>query len=112
MATAPSTSSERSESNPLSVSATPRSTCSYVSSHRPSGSTPACASKLRAAKPCTAPIASVMARRLQLCHHCHPQAEPAAAPFRVRYHEQPPAAVLGLELRYPAMSGDGGQRRR
>ncbi|MFJ2868286.1 endonuclease domain-containing protein [Kitasatospora sp. NPDC087314] len=38
-----------------------------------------------------------------LCHRCRPQAEQGAAPFWVRYHERPPAAVLGLELRYPAL---------
>ncbi|WP_344626583.1 endonuclease domain-containing protein [Kitasatospora arboriphila] len=41
-----------------------------------------------------------------LCHHCRPQAETGAAPFWVRYHQHPPAAVLGLELRYPSLPND------
>ncbi|MGW7448003.1 endonuclease domain-containing protein [Kitasatospora sp. NPDC054795] len=39
-----------------------------------------------------------------LCHRCRPQAGQGAAPFWVCYHERPPAAVLGLELRYPALA--------
>ncbi|WP_246562376.1 endonuclease domain-containing protein [Kitasatospora kifunensis] len=39
-----------------------------------------------------------------LCHRCRPQADAdTGAPYWTRYRQHPPAAALGLELRYPVL---------